>query len=230
MSKIFVYSGEDIISSRKAFLEHLESLKKDNLLVEKVEGKSLNSELLENLLGSTTLFGEKKVLAVDNFLSQPKAKDKEEILEKILSFENGLVLFWENKDFSRTNQQKYPKEFIFKNFKLPSVLFKFLDSLAPGQTESSLKLYQQTIGQTDASFVFLMMVRQLRLLLLAKDKKDLLKLASWQKAKLKKQAAFFKEEQLIKTYEKLLKIDFQQKTSSTPYSLEHQLELLLLEI
>lgn len=230
MCKVFVYAGEDIVSSRKAFLDHLQSLKNDDFLVEKQEGKTLNAELLENLLGSRTLFGEKKALAIDRFLSQPKSKDKEEILKKILSFENALVLFWESKDFSRSEQQKYPQEFVFKNFKLPSVLFKFLDSLAPGKSNLNLSLYRQTVSQSDANFVFLMLVRQIRLLLLAKDKKDRLKLAPWQKAKLKNQASLYEEEKLLEIYQKLLQIDYEQKTSSTAYSLKDQLELLITEI
>ncbi len=82
----------------------------------------------------------------------------------------------------------------------------------------------------DASYLFLMFIRQIRLLILASDKNDLLKLAPWQKSKLQKQAKYFSLVKLKEINQKLLQIDFNQKTSQTPFPLEHQLELLLTEI
>jgi len=228
MNQIFVYSGEDIISSRKAFLGHLDSLKKDNSEVIRKSGKDLTREDLELLSSPTSLFGEKRILAVESLLSGQKSQDKDNLIKIVSSLPCPVVL-WEGKDFSKTEQLKSPG-FVFKNFKLPATMFHFLESISPGQGETNLKLFRQTIKTVEVNFLFLMLVRQIRLLILAKEKKDILKLPSWQKAKLQKQASPFTQETLLLIYKKLLRIDFQQKTSGSPYSLQNLLELLLIEI
>jgi hypothetical protein len=228
MNNIFVYSGDDIVSSRKAFLEHLEGLKKDNLEVVRKIGKDLTAEGLELLSSPTSLFGEKRVLAIESLLSGQKSKDRDNLIRIVSSLRYPIVL-WENKDFSKTEQLKY-SGFVFKDFKLPALMFHFLESIVPGQGTTNLTMFRKTIETVDVNFLFLMLVRQVRLLILAKEKKDVLKLPPWQKAKLQKQASPFTEEALLLIYKKLLQINFQQKTSGSPYSLENLLELLLTEI
>jgi len=228
MVKITVFSGEDIISSRKAFLEHLDGLKNEDYETVKINGKDATEETLILHSSPNSLFGPKKLLAIDNLLSGKKFKENEKILKMLFSLQC-IIVIWENKDFTKADQLKYP-DFTFKNFKLPQVLFTFLDSIVPGDTKNNLRLFEETIESIDPSYLFLMLIRQVRLLILASDKNDILKLAPWQKGKLQKQAHFFTLEKLKEIDQKLLRIDFAQKTSQTPFPLEHQLELLLTEI
>lgn len=108
-------------------------------------------------------------------------------------------------------------------------MFHFLESLSPGKRKDNLEKFQRAVETVDINFLFLMLARQIRLLILVKDEKAILKLPSWQKAKLAKQANLFSQEQLLGMYEQLLNIDYGQKTSSSPYSLQNLLELLLTE-
>jgi len=228
MSQISVYSGEDIISSRKAFLEHLERLKNEDFEIYRVAGKDITEESLALLSSPTSLFGQKRVLVIENLLAGTKSKEKNKIIQ-IVSLLNCALVLWENKNFTKGDQLKYPN-FVFKNFKLPQVLFKFLDSLSPKKINDNLRLFREAIESTDPNFLFLMLIRQIRLLILASDKNDLLKLAPWQKAKLQKQAQFFSLDELKQINRRLLQIDFEQKTSRTPFLIEKQLEILLTEI
>ncbi|HUW24752.1 MAG TPA: hypothetical protein VMW04_03965 [Patescibacteria group bacterium] len=228
MNQIFVYSGEDIVSSRKAFLEHLERLKGNDFEVVRLNGKDVSEESLELLSAPTSLFGQKRVLVIEGLLSRQKSKEKDKIIQ-IVSLLDCSIVFWEGKDFSKAEQAKY-SGFAFKNFKLPAMMFRFLETITPGGGSSALAFFRQTIPTVDINFLFLMLVRQIRLLILAKEKKDILKLPAWQKAKLQKQAALFTQEGLLSVYKRLLQIDFQQKTSASPFDLGHQLELLLTEI
>lgn len=228
MANIFVFSGEDIISSRKAFLEHLESLKTKNFEIIRLSGKELSEESLALLSLPSSLFGLERVLAIENLLSGQKAKEKEKIIQIISQFSGNLVV-WEGKDFSKTEQLRYPN-FIFKNFKVPQVLFNFMDSFSPGNTENNLRLFRQTVENTEPNFIFLMIIRQIRLLILAKTDRDLLKLAPWQISKIEKQAKLFSLDLLKEINKKLLLIDYSQKTSGLPFTLKEQLELLLTEI
>lgn len=225
---IFVFSGDDIVSSRKAFLEQAESLRQKGYEIEKISGKDLSLEKLESSLGAKTLFGEKRALAIEGFLSLTKSKEKDEVLKKISSFDEAVLLFWEGKEFSKADQQKFPKEFVFKNFKLPSSLFSFLESLKPNQKKTNLENFRKVIEEVDEFFLFAMLARQVRLLILAQEKS--LNVLPWQKAKLEKQAKEFDKENLLSLYKKMLELDFKQKTSQTPFSFKESLELLIAEI
>lgn len=225
MTKISVYCGEDIALSRKDFLEHLEQLQKQGSRVIRLLGIELNLENLENLLGNTNLFGEANVLAIENFLSNQKSKEKEKIIEKILSFPNATLVFWEEKEFSKTEQLKY-QGFVFQTYKLPPLVFKFLDGLTPLDYQGNLRRFNSALSSSNENFIFLMLVRQIRLLILSLDN-QLASLAPWQAGKIKKQAALFDEKKLVKLYNNLLKIDFKQKTSQSPFNLSSELELLI---
>lgn len=228
MSNISVYCGEDIILSRKDFLESLDQLQKQGSRVVRLLGKELTMENIENFLGNTNLFGETNVLAVENFLSNQKSKEKEKLIKKMLSFSNATVIFWEEKEFSKTEQLKYPG-FAFQTYKLPPLVFKFLDGLLPSDYEGNLQRFYQAILSSDENFIFLMLVRQIRLLILIAGD-QLTSLAPWQAGKIKKQSGFFNEKKLLEIYNNLLEIDFHQKTSSSAFDLKSELELLLLKI
>lgn len=227
MGKIIVFSGDDIVSSRKAFLEYLDSLKSTDSEITRVNGKELTDEFLESFTIPTSLFGNKKVLAIDNIFFLSKTKDG--IIDKVAELSVDIAI-WEGKEVGKTIQQDYAKDIVFKNFKFPSVLFSFLDSLKPDDPKTNSQNFASVIMQTDENMVFLMLIRQIRLLITVKDKSAEIALAPWQKAKLQKQASFFSSSQLTDLYKKLLQIDYEQKTSSSSFSLKSSLELLMTEI
>lgn len=229
MSKIVVYSGNDIVSSRKAFLDYLQSLQAENFELVRASGKDLTEEALELHSFPISLFGQKKVLAIENILSNTKSKEKEKIIEKIAKQKDCGIVIWEGKDISKTDQKKYPVNFVFKNFKLPQILFKFLDSLSPGKTKENLDFFHKVIEEVDPAFVFLMIIRQFRYLILASEN-ELTGMPPWQKGKLFHQSKLFNKERLSVIYERLLEIDYRQKTSQIIKDLAFELDLLLTEL
>lgn len=74
-----------------------------------------------------------------------------------------------------------------------------------------------------------MLARQIRFLILAADlgKKGLDQMESWRAEKLIRQAQYFTLIKLMKIYRQLLKIEVQQKTGQTPFTLSSQLDLLV---
>lgn len=226
---VYVFSGEDIVSSRKAFLEHLEGLKSAGYEVERKNGKDLSLESLELMSTPTTLFGLEKALVIENLLTLSKSKDKEKVISRIASLSDCSTVIWESKDISKTEQLKFPQNFSFKNFKLPSVLFDFLDKFVPGKITENLRLLHIVLEQVDPTYVFLMFIRQIRLLLLCSDS---IKpgLAPWQEAKLSRQVKYFTKDQLKDLYARLLEIDYRQKTSLSAFALNSELDLLIADI
>lgn len=228
MGQIIVYCGNDIVSSRKAFLDQLQSLKERNFEVVRILGKDVKEEQLELLSSPATLFGQKQCLAIEELLSGQKNKEREKVL-MILSASSFPVFVWESKEFSKPEQTKFGKEFVFKNFKLPEVLFKYLEKLSPGKISENLSLFHRALESVDPTYIFIMLVRQIRLLILvAEDEAG--SLPSWQVGKLCQQTQQFKKEKLYEIYKRLLEIDFQQKTSILPFSLSQSLDLLITKI
>lgn len=229
MNQIFIYCGDDIVSSRKAFLAHIDLFAKEGLEIVRVAGKELTLESLEMLSAPVSLFGDKRALAIEGLLAGQKSKDKDKLIN-IVSLLHCSIVIWENKDFSKADQLKYPKNFVFKNFKLPEVLFNFLDSLSPGNTGANLKYLHQVLESVEAAYLFLMLIRQVRLLIMAKDEKTMPNMAPWIRGKLLKQARPFDPEKLTALYKKMLELDYRQKTSNMPFALGKMLEMLITEI
>jgi hypothetical protein len=90
-------------------------------------------------------------------------------------------------------------------------------------------MLQKTIEYVDEGYIFAMINRQIRLLILAKDK-CLESMLPWQSGKLYKQAENFEMKKLVRTYGKLLEIDYLEKTSQTPFSIYSQLQILVMTI
>lgn len=229
MKNIIIFSGEDIVSSRKGFLDQIDSLKTSGNEIIRISGKDFNKNLAVLNLESDSLFlGEKRVLAVESFFSGPKSVEKENVLKYLSTVKIRQVVFWEGKEFSKIEILKYPENFDIKTYKIPQKLFLFLDSLLPKNTGKNLSMFNEVCESTDAGFIFQMLIRQSRLLIMVKE--DLVKLAPWQVGKLKKQSGFFEEKCLHFMHTRLLGIDYEQKTSSSPINLKSSIEVLLSEI
>lgn len=226
---ITVFCGDDIVTSRKAFLEAINTYKLKGFEASKFNGKDLTVEVIESFTNPTSLFGEKKFLAIEGLLSGTKSKDKENIIKRIASLIQCFIVVWENKEFTKFEQPKFGNSFVFKNFKLPSVLFEFMDKIAPGKTKENLTMLHKTCESVDPAYLFLMLVRQIKLLILASDN-EVSDIPSWQSGKLIRQAKLFEKEKLHGIYKNLLEIDYRQKTSGSPFEILGELDLLFTDI
>jgi len=229
MAKIYFFSGDDIVSSRKAYIDQIELFKNQGFEVENIPAKDVDEVKLENIFGSPDLFGNSRILTTEGFLSGPKSKNKEKLIQKISSFLSPIFVDWEEKEISKTEISKLREDTVIKNFKLPNLLFEFLDKLAPKNSEENLQKLQEVLQNIEPGLVFSMIVRQIKLLILAVED-ELDTLAPWQLAKIKRQSKLFSLEKLIKIYQKLLNIDFNQKTSGSPFDLSSELDLLIADL
>lgn len=228
MADVFVYCGEDLVASRKNFSSQKEKLIKEGYEEIFLDKNNINFEILENIFSNTGLFGNKKLLCTENFLGDKKSKDKDKIIEKLSSFKDAKILIWENKEITQAEKNKYDN-FKFFNYKIPSSVFKFLEGIKPKNPQNNLFLLKNALINGDESFIFLMLGRQFKNLILAKED-QLAKMPEWQKVKLKVQSNQFEINELINNINKLLIIDKNQKTSNSPYNLSSELELLVLNM
>lgn len=228
---IGVLHGESIVQSRRELSEQIEKAKKNFLEIVSFEGKQISLNDLILALEGKSLFKDERLIIIENLFSLPKSKDKEKIIETLKQNPEKNVLIWEGKELSKEIISKYSPELTFQLFKLPSVIFKFLDSLKPGIKKDNLENFHLCLQQEDPEMIFAMIIRQIRLLILVKEgEKFLSGLASWQKRKLISQGKLFDLKLLANLYQKLLEIDYQQKTSQSPFDLTSSLDLLISEI
>jgi DNA polymerase III delta subunit len=223
---IYFLHGENIVKSRQFLTEIIEKSREKEREIESLNGSQLTIEQVRAALGSDSLFGKGKLVIIENLYSSPKSKRKEALIDfiKKSDFENDLIL-WERKEIRRKMSVKFKIEI----FKLSTAVFKFLESLKPDNQTESLRLLSEVKKKESGEMIFYLLIRQVRFLLLTKDlgEKGLKELQSWQKRRFLSQTKYFTFGQLKKLYQRLQEIDYQQKTSRTPFSLTSELDLLV---
>ena len=219
-----IICGEDTIASRNYFV----SLKKD-FLAKGFEIRGIKFEEIKEisrwLADSPTLFSQKKVFFSEN-LNKKIKKDSKNILaelQKIDKMDNVELIDWESVSLRELKFTRLGKT---KEFKPDQSIFKLLDSLYPGNKSNFITLLERLTQDLDENFVFIMLTRYVRNLILVKDGANPAKMQSWQIYKLKSQAKHWKIENLVNFYEALFKIEIGLKTSSNPFSVKESLDIL----
>jgi DNA polymerase III delta subunit len=222
---ITILHGDDLISSRKALEVVRSSYDKADTVV--LEGKKIDLSSLKPALESPAFFSSSRLVVLENFLA---ANPPKKILDYLSSgaISSHLVI-WEKKEISKRLLTKFRPPVKINLFKTPAVVFRFLDSLCPGNVKKSLSLLHETLKRSTASLVFYLLVRHTRELILVKSGQNP-KLPWWKLKKLRHQAKFFSLESLTRLYRKLLLIDLRQKTGKNLFDLSGELEMIVLEI
>lgn len=218
-----ILHGENLVESRKALTFLMEKAKVEGIEVVVLNGQKTTLAEIRSSLTSDSLLGRNRLVVVENLLSQQKSFEKKRIMEFMeqVKFDNDLVL-WEEKELKNLPKIAGIQVEIFK---VNQIIFRFLESLRPGNTQEILILLEAVKQQEEPEMIFYMLIRQIRYLLLVKD--HLLDLPDWQKRKFEGQVRYFTQEELKDVYKQLLEIDMAQKTSGDPYSLSSRLDLLI---
>lgn len=221
---ITIIHGDDIVSSRKALSDFKEKGNSVDL-----DEKTLNLEKIKQEFEGGGLFGDDKIIIIENLLSSEKQEVISYLAKENLTFD---LILWEEKELTQGLLKNFFKAQILL-FKLKPIIFNFLDNIRPGNHQLTVKLFHEVLKTTEVEIVFYMLIRQFRLMLAIVEKgeiDEIKKLASWQLGKLKKQASLLGREKLISLYQKLFKIEVAQKTGQSPLPLTIALDLFLLEI
>lgn len=191
--------------------------------------KSSNLEEVYSWMGeSQSLFSSKKVFFTENInkkLSRKLNLKINKIVENIIKDKKIEAITWEEEISSRF--LKFPKGGEIKEFKFSETIFKLQDALFPGNLNNFITILNQLNQTSDENFIFIMIIRHIRNLILVKMGKTNNKLQKWQIYKLKTLASKWETDKLINFYDSFHKIDVSQKTSSNPYSLKKSLDILV---
>lgn len=216
--------GDDQVESREFLSEQVNQAKAKDKEIIRFEGKEVSFEQLQQALEAKWLLGKEKFVVVENLLINSPSK---QVITYLAKSQPKNLIIWEGREIKQSQIDKLKTK--AKLFKLPLVIFKFLDSFLPGNSRQSLNLLSQAVGQASAENVFYMLGRQIRYLIIAHElgQKGLSDLHPYQQQKIASLAKKFQLGQLLTLHRKLLYIDWQQKTGQAPMNLSAQLDLLV---
>ncbi|PIY80764.1 MAG: hypothetical protein COY80_01195 [Candidatus Pacebacteria bacterium CG_4_10_14_0_8_um_filter_42_14] len=225
---VIIFHGNHTVESRDSLLNEISKRQSRGIEIFKLEAKQLSPSSLESELGSNTLFDSAKCVVIEELHSLPTSKKRDELVSLINSSPSD-VLLWEKKKLTATQLKKFPNS-LNREHNISTTLFSWLDSLGSNASpQKKLNLLHDAVKQDGAQFCFLMLARQTRLLLTSIDGGQVAG-APFVQSKLKKQAHFFTQGELLGLHKKLLQIDTEQKTSTATLKLEQELDMLTLSM
>lgn len=246
MTDLHLFHGDNYPQSRERLNALIEKFRNQGIKeLVRLDGRKVSLGEIKQAMEAKSLFGGpprlgevgpprlgeagERLVVVENLLSAPASKRQKEIIAYFLGERHDFpIILWEKKEIKSAVLNKFKSKFKVEIFKIPAVIFKLLDGIRPGNHQQVIGLLHQ-MDKKEPEMVFYMLCQRIRQLILAKDlgKNGLEGLQGWQQARLLNQAAQFELSQLRAFYHQLLEIDYQQKTSQTPFNLFSTLDLLL---
>lgn len=227
---ITIIHGEDETASKNKLHDLKETYREKEIIA--LDGKNLTITDLTLALETRSLFAMERVIIVENLLSRKPSKDKDELVKYIVKEEaDNNVILAEGKEVTPAVLKKLSQAKVINN-KQKENIFKLVDNIRPKAGYELVPIFQELIKTEPAEIVFVMIVRQIRNLILAKDSSgDYLKeLPPWQKSKFVNQAKYFTQDELVSLHRKLLDIDYKIKSGKSPLSLSSQLDIFLVNL
>lgn len=244
MSVIIIH-GEQMDKARSKLVELVQHARQQGKEVITLPATTITEASLEEAFGSQDLFATPKMIVIEELNSLPTSNKKKAFIQKISDYIGEItitgdqkddIIFFEKRTLTATMLKPFvspksktggvPAE-VFE-FKVSKSTFSWLEMLGGRETpEKKLKTLHQAIAEEGEFFCFLMLVRQIKMLLQIKEGVAL-KGAPFMIAKAQKQAQNFDKAKLVQIYKKMLDIDLLQKTSQTKATLIQMLDLLTL--
>lgn len=224
---MLILHGENLVASRVDLTRRISHHKTLGDEIIKFVGNQLNLTQITQALESNSIFGQKRLVVIENLLSAARSAEKEKNLNYLKQTSPENLILWEGKKIDGRILAHFKAKAIL--YDLAPIIFRFLDSLAPGNQRNSIWLLHQCLAKDPPELVFYMLGRQIKSLILAADLglRGLSGMPEWKKSKIISQAKKFGLDKLLKLYRVLLNIEYQQKTGQTPFSLTSQLDLFL---
>jgi len=228
-----ILHGDNTVASRNQLVTLIQAAKQKGIRdIVRLDGKKITTTDLIQATQSASLFGNDRLVVIEQLFARPKSVQKDDLLSYLVDVQTDPhladIIIWEEKLLTKTQTKKFISAKI-QEFKTTKLMFKFLESIRPDAAKQNLELLTKTKQNEDPEFIFVMLIRQIRLLLQVKGQGSL-KMAPWQLARLRSQANLFNLSDLIKLHQKLLDLDHALKTSHNSLSLSSALDILIATI
>ncbi|MGA3292013.1 MAG: hypothetical protein ABSC49_02585 [Candidatus Microgenomates bacterium] len=180
---------------------------------------------IQEQLSATSLFSKNRFF----ILSDTSKLGKKEVQWLNKNYENldGTLIIYHEGALSITFLKSLPKESKIEEFKLPVILWNFLDNLIPGNSVKSIKDFHKIIEKQAPEFIITLIAKLFRDLYWIKMDPKSVQLPPWRVQKLKNQASHFTAQQLNQFISCLSDIDIKVKSSKA--NLTDELDLLIIK-
>jgi hypothetical protein len=207
--KIIVLHGDNSLQSYERLRKFID------------EAKKRGWEILYDLFpDNASLFGKERLTVYKDYKLLTKTD-----IKRLNKLDGTLVIFHEAV-LPQTFLKSLPKDIKIEEFKLPVIVWNFLDGIAPGTPERSVKTLHTIIVKEPVEFIFSMIAKRIKEMYWVSIDSGSLGYPSWRVSKLKSQAAKFTEGQLVELIETFARIDFESKTGQADLVSELDLTLL----
>ena len=222
----------DYIEASRGELRRLIDGAKSAKEIRQLDGGSLDEGTLMQAVESSSLFGGSTLVVVERLFAKLGRQQKRiaSIASLIQSAKGSDIILWEDKELSAGTVKQLGVGANVRLFKLPVLIFQFLDNLRPGNVKSSLETYQKLVATEPAELVFSMVVSRMRQLIQLSDGVVPTRLAGWQATRLTLQAKSFTMDKLLVMYKKLHDIEVSIKNGTSALSMAEKTREFLTEV
>jgi hypothetical protein len=184
-----------------------------------------SSQTFTEILSATSLFGGEQFF----ILKDVKKLTKKEFvwLNKKYNELSGNLIVYNGSSLNATTLKSFPADSKIEEFKLPVLLWNFLDNLVPGNSNLSIKTLHKIVEKQAVEFVFSLIARHFKDLYWVKVDAGSGGFPFWKVNKLKSQASKYTVEKLKELMNILAEIDVEVKTSKA--DLLSELDLVLIK-
>lgn len=205
--KIIVLHGEDSEKSYDRLKKFIDTAKTRSWEVTRLDEPLSN---LQETLRSTSLFGGERFF----ILTDIKKLGKKELMWLNKEYLNlaGTFIIYHPDTLNVTFLKSLPQEAKIEEYKLPKMIWMFLEHIHPGNAVHVLQEFHKIIESDAPEFIFSLIGRQMRDLYWVKTDPNSTGFPSWKTGKLKSQADRFTKDQLILVISELSRVDVEVKT------------------
>lgn len=207
--KIILIHGDHSLKSYERLQKLIKVARERDWEIIKIDSSS-NLSFPEKFMTSD-LFGKERLFILEN-LAKSKKSDLE-WLRKNNERIAGTLIVYHSSILSKSQIKLLPQITKTEEYKLPKLIFKFLESFWPANSQNSIRLLHEVVKENAPEFVFNLLSRYLRDLYWTELDKGSMPYPSWRVGKLTQQAKRFKKDQIRELIRIFAEIDIQIKTS-----------------
>ena len=205
--KIIVLHGDDLQKSYERLKKFIDS------------AKARGWEILHDKVSATpSLFGTERLTVI---------RDLEAVDKKLLAKATGTLVIYKEGAIGKNFLKILPKDSKIEEFKLPKLIWNFLENIQPGKSEKIIRDFHKIIDKEPPEFVFSLIAKQFRDLYWVKIDPKSIPYPSWRVARLKNQSVHFSINLLKRLIGLLADIDINVKTGKA--ELTSSLDLFILK-
>lgn len=206
----------------------LEQARAEGKELRQVDLGSITLDQAQEELGTQSLFGGNTLWHLTGADKLRVSNALKDFLTAVSQLNDPVLLVWASA-LTPAQQKLFTSPWKSETFAMPKAVFQFTESLKVQPLEKCHQLFRQAVEQGGEWGLHALLARQLRLILAAKVGAPVAA-PPFAQAKLKKQAAAFREEQLAGALAELFAIEKRIKSGATPLSLTQQIDRLLVQL